>query len=49
MNFDSIANIFGALVGVATITAIVSSPNTAPVIRAWGDAFSQSVRASLGH
>lgn len=45
---DRVANIFGAIVTVALVTAIVSKPASATVIRAMGDAFSGSIRAALG-
>lgn len=43
-----IIDIFAALVTVAMATVIVSSPNTAKIIQAWGEAFSGSVRAASG-
>lgn len=43
-----IIDIFAALVTVAMATVIVSSPNTAKIIEAWGSAFSSSVRAASG-
>lgn len=49
MNAESITNILGAIVTVALVTTIVASPNTAAVIRAFGDSFSGSLRASMGH
>jgi hypothetical protein len=45
---DRVANIMGAIVTVALVTTIVSRPTSATVIRALGDAFSGSIRASLG-
>lgn len=45
---DRIANIMGAIVTVALVTTIVSRPNSAKVIKAFGDAFSDSISASLG-
>jgi regulator of extracellular matrix RemA (YlzA/DUF370 family) len=48
MSFDAFFNIFAGIVSVAAITAIVQSPNTAPIIRAFGDAFGGSIRAALG-
>jgi hypothetical protein len=48
MNLDKIANVAGAIVGVAAITAVVSNSNTAAVIRAAGEAFAGSIRAALG-
>lgn len=49
MNPDSIFNFLGAIVAVALVTTIVASPNTSAVIRAFGDSFSGSLRASMGH
>jgi hypothetical protein len=48
MNGDKIFNVMGAIVAVAAITAVVSRPNSASVIRAFGDAFSGSISAALG-
>lgn len=45
---DRVTNIFGAIVTVALVTAIVSKPNSATVVRAMGDAFAGSIRAALG-
>lgn len=49
MNVGRIIDIFAAIVGVASVTVLVSSPNTASIITAWGNAFSGSLRASMGH
>jgi hypothetical protein len=48
MNFDKIANIFGAIVTVALVTTVVSRTSSATVIRAFGDAFAGSLRAAQG-
>lgn len=48
MNGDKIANVMTAIVGVALVTTIVSRSTSAQVIRAFGDAFSGSIRAALG-
>lgn len=48
MNFDKIANIFGSIVTVAMVTVIVSSPNTAKIIRETGSSFSGAVRSAMG-
>lgn len=48
MNLDKLANIATAIVGVAMVTTIVSRPSSAGVITAIGNAFSGSIRASLG-
>jgi hypothetical protein len=45
---NTVANIFGAIVTVALVTTVVSSPQTAGVIRAVGDAFAGSLRAAQG-
>lgn len=49
MQFGRIADIFGAIVGVALAFVLVSSPHTSQIITAWGSAFSGSLRASMGH
>jgi hypothetical protein len=46
---DKALNVIGAIVTVAAITAVVSRPNSAAVVRALGGAFSGSIRAALGH
>ena len=46
---EKIANVLGAIVAVAGVTAIVRSPHAASVIRAFGGAFSGAISASLGH
>lgn len=45
---DKIANIAIAIVGVATITAVVMRKNSARVIEATGEAFSGAISAALG-
>lgn len=45
---DKAMNVVGSIVTVAAITAIVSRPNSAAVIRALGSAFSGSIKAALG-
>lgn len=47
-NLALIIDIFAALVSVTMAWVIVSSPNTAQIISAWGNAFSSSVRAASG-
>lgn len=49
MTVDKIAAVLGAIVTVAMVTTVVSHPESSQVIRAFGDAFSNSVRASMGH
>lgn len=48
MTPDKITNVMAAIVGVAMVTTIVARPTSANVIRAFGDAFSGSIRAALG-
>lgn len=44
-----IFDIAALIVLVALATTLTSSPNTAPVIKSVGDAFSGSLRAAQGH
>jgi hypothetical protein len=48
VNLDRLFNVLGAIVTVALVTTVVSRSTSAQVIRALGDAFSGSIRASLG-
>lgn len=48
MNADKAFNVIGAIVTVALVTTIVSRPTSAQVIRAFGEAFSGSIRAAMG-
>ena len=48
MKFDDAFDVLGGIVLVAMATTIVSRPNTAKVIQAFGNAFSGSIRAALG-
>lgn len=48
MNLDKIANLGGAIIGVALVTTIVAHPQSSQVIRAVGDMFSGSLRAAMG-
>lgn len=48
MNADKAFNILGAIVTVALVTTIVSRPNSATVIRAFGEAFSGSIKSAMG-
>lgn len=48
MNADKFFNVLSSIVTVALVTAIVSKPASASVIRAMGEAFSGSIRAALG-
>lgn len=49
MSFGKIIDIFGSIVTVALAFVLVSSQNTANIISAWGNAFSGSVKAAIGH
>lgn len=49
MAIGQLLGIFTAIVGVAMAFVIVSSPNTAAIIKAWGSAFGGSLRAAMGH
>lgn len=48
MTLDKLFNVAAAIVTVALVTTIVSHSNSAKVIQAMGNAFSQSIRAALG-
>lgn len=48
MRFDDVFDVLGGIVLVAMATTIVSRPNTAKVVTAFGNAFSGSIRAALG-
>lgn len=48
MNLDKAFSILGAIVTLATVTVVVSNSESAQVIRAFGDAFSGSLRAAMG-
>lgn len=48
MNADRAFSIGSAIVTVALVTTIVSHPTSASVIKAVGDAFSNSLRAAMG-
>lgn len=48
MNLDKLFNLLGSIVTVAIITTIVTNRNSAEVIRAFGGAFSGSIRAAQG-
>lgn len=53
MQVSQVFDVLGAIVVVAGITAVVSSPRSAAVIRELGKAFSSiyvgGIKASLGH
>lgn len=48
MNLDKGFNILASIVAVALVTTVVSRPQSAAIIRAFGDAFSGSIRAAMG-
>lgn len=48
MTTNTIINVLGAIVTVALVTTVVSNQNSAAVIKAFGDAFSGSIRAAQG-
>lgn len=45
---DQLFNVMGMIVVVAGITAVVSRPNSAAVIRAMGEAFGGAITSALG-
>lgn len=45
---ERIANVAAAIVGVAMATVIVTSPQTASVVKSVGGAFAGSLRAAMG-
>jgi hypothetical protein len=47
MQVGRVIDIFVAIVGVAMAFVIVSSKNTADIIKAWGTAFSDSLGAAM--
>lgn len=48
LSLDKLFNIAGAIVTVALVTTVVSHSGSAGVINAIGNAFSGSIRASMG-
>ena len=48
MTTNTIINVMGAIVTVALVTTIVMHPDSANVIKAFGDAFSGSIKAAMG-
>lgn len=48
MGLNRIVDVMLALVSVAAITAVVRAPNSANVIKEFGNAFSGSIRAATG-
>jgi len=49
MAFGRIFDILAAIVGVAMATVIVGNPSSANTIKAFGGAFSGSLRAAMGN
>lgn len=48
MNAEKIFSVLGAIVTVALVTTIVSHPQSAAVIKAFGQAFSGAISAAQG-
>lgn len=48
MTLERIFNVLGALVALGTVTVVLTSPQTARVIQASGQAFTGSLRAAMG-
>lgn len=46
MSIGAILSLFGAIVGVAALSVAVTSPNTAGILQAFGDAFAGSLKAA---
>jgi hypothetical protein len=49
MAFGRIFDILGAIVAVAMATVIVGNPHSADTIKAFGSAFSGSLKAAMGN
>lgn len=49
MQMGRVFDIFASIVTVALAFVLVSSTNTANIITAWGNAFSGSIKAAIGH
>lgn len=47
MNFERIFQLAGAIVGLATVTVILTSPQTGTVIRASTEGFARAIRAAM--
>lgn len=45
---DKIVDVMGMIVGVALITTLVAHPQTANVVKSFGNAFSSSILAAQG-
>lgn len=48
MNFEKLFNTAGLLIGLATVTVVLASPQTARIIQSSGSAFTASLRAAMG-
>ena len=48
MSFEKLANIVGLIIGLATVTVVLTSPLTASIITAAGTALDNSVSAAMG-
>lgn len=48
MQFGRIFDILGAIVGVAMATVLMTAPNTANVVAAFGNSFAGSIKAAMG-
>lgn len=49
MQFGRIFDILGAIVAVAGVTVVVTSPQLSGDLAAFGGAFSSSLKAAMGH
>lgn len=49
MQTNNLFGVLGAIVTVALVTTIVSSKYTGPIIKSFGGAFSDSLRAAQGN
>jgi hypothetical protein len=46
---DRVFNVLTAITTIGLVTAVVSRPASASIIKAMGDAFGSSIRAALGN
>lgn len=49
MNTDKAVSVLGSIVTLAMVTVVVSHPESAKVIKATGAAFSNAIKAAMGH
>lgn len=49
MHVNDVLGIFGALIVLAIIASVLSSPNSSGIIRALTGGFAQDVQAAKGH